>query len=239
MPRSIAFLTAWEKGPVRLFLGDCLSLGKVRADAIITDPPYGMDNCTDSTRFSGGNHARGDGVDNWRPILGDKEPFDPSPWLKFPTVLLWGANHFAQRLPVGTTLVWIKRADNLFGSFLSDAEIGWMNKGHGVYCFRKQFPPPLRAQEAIVNGRCCVHPNQRPIELLKWAMRRAGIPAGATVFDPYMGSGTTGVACLQMGLRFIGAEIEPVYFDTAKARIQLQMASMTPVAPLPVEKFDA
>lgn len=116
----------------RLICGDCPTMGRIEADAVISDPPYGMNLDTDNSRFSGGNAAsvcrRGNGVGtgNAAPIIGDAEPFDPSPWLDYERVVLFGSNHFASRLPVGTTLVWLKRNDAAFGSFLSDAEIAWM-----------------------------------------------------------------------------------------------------------------
>ena len=209
-------------GRATLYLGDCRdilpTLGKV--DAVVTDPPYGMNWNTDSTRFTGGvapDVRRGAGRDDWGAILQDDEPFDPTPFLGFPKVVLFGSNHYAARLPVGTTLVWIKRADHLFGSFLSDAEIVWMKGGHGVYCFRKQFPPPSRMAE---NGGKVAHPTQKPVALLCWCIERAKVGAEETILDPFMGSGTTGVAAVQMGRNFIGIERDPAYFDIALRRIE-------------------
>jgi site-specific DNA-methyltransferase (adenine-specific) len=123
---------------------------------------------------------------------------------------------YAQRLPVGTSLVWIKKADRLFNTFLSDAEVAWMKGGYGVYCFRKTFPPPLRIQEG--NGKV-LHPNQKPIALLEWCLSMAKVTAGMTVLDPYMGSGSTGVACMRMGINFIGIEKDPGHFETSEIRI--------------------
>lgn len=214
---------------VKLILGDCLEVMRTleagSVDAVITDPPYGMNWNTDSTRFSGAkNHPSAwTGRSDWGPIIQDDKPFDPLPWLSFPAVILWGSNHYANRLPLGTTLVWIKRAPILYGSFLSDAEIGWMKSGYGVYCFEKQFPPPSRIVEG--NGET-LHPNQKPIALLKWCMDMAKVPINATVLDPFMGSGTTGVACVQTGRNFIGIEIDPTYFDIARRRIEI--AQMQP-----------
>jgi DNA modification methylase len=54
---------------------------------------------------------------------------------------------------------------------------------------------------------------------MKWCFDKAKIPKGATVLDPFMGSGTTGVACVQTGRNFIGIEIDPAYFEIAKKRI--------------------
>lgn len=206
-------------GRATLYLGDCRDvlpkLGKV--DACITDPPYGMKWNIDSTRFTGGQYKRGVGREDWGAILQDDQPFDPAPWLDFPRVVLFGANHFAARLPLGTTLIWLKKADHLFGTFLSDAEVAWMKGGHGVYCFRKQFPPPSRMAE---HDGTVAHPTQKPISLMAWCIEHAKVPASATILDPFMGSGTTGVAAVQMGRDFIGIEREPAYFDIACKRIE-------------------
>jgi DNA modification methylase len=197
-------------GNATLYLGDCLTiLPELRADAVITDPPYGMAYNTNSTRFSG---TRGGNKANWGGIAGDDKPFDPSPWLAFERVVLWGANHYASRLPVGTSLVWIKRYAEAFGSFLSDAELAWMKGGHGVYCKQGPFP------QSIASDR--EHPSQKPVELMLWCIEKAKVPDGATVLDPYMGSGTTGLACLQRALPFVGIEMDANYFAVACERIR-------------------
>ena len=212
-------------GNATLYCGDCLDIlpHLTGIDAVITDPPYGMNLNTDNSRFSGGNTAsvlkrgrRGKGTANGAPILHDDEPFDPSPWLNFDKVVLWGVNHFGQRVPAGTQLVWIKRFDKAFGSFLSDAEIAWMKGGHGVYCKR----------DLTLNGEALtrVHPTQKPVPLMAWCMEKAKVPEGATVLDPFCGSGSTGVACIQTGRKFIGIEKDPTYFDIARRRLEYELA---------------
>ena len=114
-------------GACTLYLGDCRDIAPtlVGVEAVIPDPPYGMKWNTDSTRFSGGennNRKIGAGRSNWGAIIGDEVEFDPAPWLAYDEVILWGANHYGGQLPVGTTLVLVKRNDAAFGSFLSDAE---------------------------------------------------------------------------------------------------------------------
>ena len=200
-----------------MYLGDCLDMLPTMeaVDAVIADPPYGMNNDTNYSRFSGGDPnsvaRRGAGRDYGAPIANDDIPFNPSPWLVFDKVVLWGYNHFAAQLPVGTTLVWVKRNVAAFGSFLSDAELAWMKGGHGVYC-RQDL-----SMNAIARKR--IHPNQKPVSLMIWCMEKTKVPVGATVLDPFMGSGTTGVACVQTGRSFVGVEIDPDYFEIAKKRI--------------------
>ena len=207
-------MTDWQ-----VITGDCLEVMRGMdadsVDAVITDPPYGMNWNTDTTRFSGGNpdliNKRGIGRDWGAGVKGDDTPFDPSPWLCFPRVVLWGYQHYATRLPVGSTLVWIKRNDAAFGTFLSDAEMAWMKGGYGVYCKRDL------SMNAEATRR--VHPTQKPVELMKWVLDKAKVPVGGLVLDPFCGSGTTGVACVQTGRRFIGIEIDEGYADIARARI--------------------
>jgi DNA modification methylase len=228
---------------IDLRLGDCLEIlptieaGSVTA--VVTDPPYGMRTNTNSRRFSGGvygekryggNGDRGMGRE-WDLIQGDDQPFDPSRWLEFPKVIMWGSNHYAASLPVGTSLVWIKKSDDLFGTFLSDAEIGWMKGGHGVYCFRKEFPPPSRMYE---NHGKVAHPTQKPVKLMLWCFKKLKLKEGDTVLDPYAGSGTTAIACIRAGLNFIGCEIHEPYFLVAQKRIAAEQAKMSLFAGLEV-----
>ena len=206
---------------VTLILGNCLDYLPIIADAVVSDPPYGMNLDTDNSRFTAERHSttngkRNAGKHDGLKVLEDDQPFDPSPWLKYPAVVLFGSNHYAARLPVGTTLVWLKRNDAGFGTFLSDAEVAWMKGGHGVYAKR----------DLSMNGealtRC--HPCQKPVALMAWVMERAKVPAGATVLDPYMGSGSTGLAAIRTGRKFIGIERDPVHFASAVQRIRAELA---------------
>jgi DNA modification methylase len=204
---------------VTLYHGDCLEiLPEIEADAVISDPPYGMDWNPDTTRFSGGNDPsqRGNGRNDRRKVMHDDEPFDPSPWLAWDKVVLWGMHHFAQRLPVGSVLTWIKRNDDAFGSFLSDAELAWMKGGYGVYCRRDMS---MNAETATR-----IHPTQKPVGLMAWSMDKAKVPEGATVLDPYMGSGSTIIAAIRTGRKAIGIEKDPEHFKNAVERIKRELA---------------
>lgn len=200
-------------GAATLYLGDCRQILPALREldaAVVSDPPYGMKWNTDSSRFSGGhNPADRGGRADWGDIVDDDVPFDPAPWLEFRQAILWGANHFAARLPVGTLLVWLKRNDQAFGTFLSDAEVAWMKGGHGIYCRR----------DLSLNGatgtHARAHPTQKPVGLMRWCVGRTS----GTVLDPYMGSGTTGVACVHEGRPFVGVEVCERYFDAACRRI--------------------
>lgn len=194
---------------VRLICGDCRevlpTLGKV--DAVVTDPPYGVNFDTDYTRFTSGF-----GVERTthKEVHGDAEPFDPAPWLSVaPRVVMFGANIFSNKLPTGSWLVWDKRFTN-GKAFLADGEAAWMNAGYGVYIFSK-------TSQGFVRPEPIQHPTQKPVEVMQWVIEKAGNPE--TILDPFMGSGTTGVAAVKLGRKFIGIEIEPSYFDIACKRI--------------------
>ena len=208
-------------GSVRMFCADCLDilpeLEEGSVDAVVTDPPYGMNNDNNYTRFTAGPNGHGAAASrSYPPTIGDNTPFDPMPWLMFPRVVLWGFNHFASRVPVGTILVWIKRNDAAFGTFLSDAELAWMKGGHGVYCRRDFSIKSIARQKS--------HPNQKAVSLMEWCIEKCKTPPEGTVLDPFMGSGTTGVACIKTGRKFIGIEKEPKYFDIAVKRIEQALA---------------
>lgn len=207
-------------------IGDCtLYLGENadvlpdldRRCSIVSDPPYGMNWNTDSTRFTGGQHKRGDGRDNWGDIEGDAGPFDPSPWLTFRECVLWGANHYFSRLPIRRTLLWLKKPTHLLGTFLSDFEVGWASGGHGCFAHFRQFPPPSRMAEN--DGFSVAHPTQKPLSLMGWCITEFTRPE-QTIIDPFMGSGSTGVAAVRLGRPFIGVEKHPDHFDTACRRIE-------------------
>ncbi len=211
-------------GRVTLFLGDCMAIAPTLqgVDAVISDPPYGMDWDTDHTRFASGRRSPEVARDGRKShqrnkrIANDDKPFDPAPWLAWEKVVLFGSNHFGARLPVGTKLIWIKRYDEAFGSFLSDAEEAWMKGGHGIYCKRDTS---LYGES---NDR--LHPTQKPVPIMAWAMERAKVPAGAVVLDPFMGSGTTGIAAIRTGRRFVGIECDPTHYATALKRITDELA---------------
>lgn len=203
---------------VTLYNADCRDVLPLLSgvDAVISDPPYGMAWDGKVTRGKNGTDKTGPTKHHGKTILHDNEPFDPAPWVNFDRVILWGSNHFGCRLPVGTTLVWLKRYDEGFGSFLSDAEVAWMKGGHGVYCKR----------DVSLQGESKerVHPTQKPVPLMSWCLDLVKVPQSATVLDPYMGSGTTGIACIRTGRKFIGVEKDPEHFATACKRIEQELS---------------
>lgn len=200
-----------------IYHGDSLEIApKIKADSVVADPPYGIA-WKSNQRFSGGNSRRGAGTKH-RLIARDDEPFDPTPWLSYENVILWGANHFWGSLPRGSALVWLKRNDHALGSFLSDAEIAYFSSGSGVYVYRHVFAGSQRALEA---GRGpyagSAHSTQKPVGLMSWCLGKLKNPG--VVLDPFMGSGTTLVAARDLGIECVGIDIDEKHCETAKQRL--------------------
>lgn len=159
-------------GNATLYLGDCLEILPTldKVDAVVTDPPYGINHSGDSTRFSGGQTRRGPGS-NHGPIVGDYTGIDYSVFTNFGECILWGANNYLDQLSAGSLLVWVKRNDAAFGSFLGDAEVAWKKGGTGVYCYRRVFA----GSSAAIQGGMGVyghsaHPHQKPTEVMEWCL---------------------------------------------------------------------
>lgn len=205
----------YEQDGITIYHGDAREIAPqlTGIDAVISDPPYGMNNDCDYTRFTMGPNGHGKASSRTHEqVHGDDTPFNPAPWLDYRYVVLFGANHFGSRLPVGTTLVWIKRFDGGFGSFLSDAEVAWMKGGHGVYCHRDT------SLFADTHNRA--HPTQKPVGLMRWCIEKSGVSDGGTILDPFMGSGPTLRAAKDLGRKAIGIEISEEYCEIAAKRLQ-------------------
>jgi DNA modification methylase len=120
---------------------------------------------------------------------------------------MWGGNYFADVLPpTSKWFVWDKgqRINQ------SDGELAWTSLPGALRIMT------LNRVELMTDG--AEHPTQKPVRLMEWTLEQ--VKASGTVLDPFMGSGTTGVACVRRGCSFIGIEREPSYFDIAVRRIE-------------------
>ena len=195
-------------GDCRLILGDCFPVMRElpNFDAVLTDPPYGIGK-DGQVRTTGGNGGRKayefKGWDSVRP-----DPLTFAEILKIaPAQIIWGGNYFADLLPAtGQWLVWDKgqRINQ------SDGELAWTNKNGALRIFT--------LNRVALMGDGAVHPTQKPVEVMQWCL--SFFLKGAHVFDPFMGSGTTGVACLRRGHKFTGIERDPDYFEIACERVR-------------------
>ena len=207
-------------GNQRLILGDSLQVmpGLGRFDAVVTDPPYGIG-------YSPGGGGGGITDSNGKRyekrftskdlVIGDDGPFDPLPILALglPTIM-WGGNHFASRLPDSKAwLIWDKRRGTTVNDF-ADVEIAWSNLRTPARCLPHLWNGMLRDSERAVPR---VHATQKPIAVMEWCL--GFLPDAKTILDPFMGSGTTLVACQRMGRHGTGIELDPDYFEIACRRV--------------------
>ena len=195
-------------GDATLYLGDCMDILPTldKVDAVITDPPYGIgfDGMRPSTSSHGGRKA-------YEFMGWDKETPSADIFAEIfrisNTQVIWGANYFPEHIhPSMGWLFWDK------GQRISqsDGELAYTNMQKALRVFT------LNRASLAQDG--AVHPTQKPLALMKWCIEQAENPE--TILDPFMGSGTTGVAAIQMGRKFIGIEREPKYFDIACKRIE-------------------
>ena len=199
-----------------LYLGDCLevlpTLGKF--DAVVTDPPYGINVDVEMHKAGGTRH----GV-----ALAAKRHYEAKGWDSAPPSIaafelirsvsthqiIFGGNYF-DLPPSRCWLVWDKKVNGAF----ADCELAWTN-----------LDKPVRRLEWMWNGMLRKgqehreeHPTQKPLGVMEWCVGQLPVDA-LTILDPYLGSGTTGVAAVKLGRQFTGIEIDPGYFDIACRRI--------------------
>jgi site-specific DNA-methyltransferase (adenine-specific) len=209
-------------GDATLYLGDCREILPSIAgfDAIVTDPPYGKD-FKHSGCGKGGEPRLARVLRHKEPIIGDDQPFDPAHLLQLGVdAILWGANHYADKLPASAGwLVWDKLEWSTPDTF-ADCELAWHRDGTKV----RKLPLMWKGIRVAAAARAeCggaakrFHPMQKPVALLRWCL--AQIPKAETILDPYMGSGSCGLACWHEGRRYVGIEIDERYFDIACRRI--------------------
>jgi DNA modification methylase len=202
-------------GPHRLILGDCLevmpTLGKV--DAVVTDPPYGT-----ADAWQGGNKhgwGRQDGLkakrNAWDATRPKREAFEQIIAISNEQII-WGGNYFADLLPPSMRwLAWDKCQRNFT---LADFELAWTSQNKAARAFN------LSRSQAAIDGKEN-HATPKPVALMEWCL--GFLPNAKTILDPFMGSGTTGVACQKLGRAFIGIELDPEYFAIACKRVDEAM----------------
>jgi site-specific DNA-methyltransferase (adenine-specific) len=211
-------------GDAVLYLGDWHTLRPIRdqehIDAVISDPPYGIgftQSGKHGSRFNGVGVSKAARERGTPPVAGDDQPFDPIPLVTLArNVILWGADHFYPRLPdCGRWLAWNKLGDMEPWDSFSDVEFAWHSIEGAARIFSMKWKG-IACEKRGENNGLREHPMQKPVRLMEWCV---GMSAGR-VLDPYMGAGTTGVACANLHRPFVGVEIEPRWFDIACRRIE-------------------
>ena len=194
-------------GNATLYLGDCLeilpTLGEAQGFAIVTDPPYGI-----ARIWSRGSERHGWTKTNAEGVLRnqwDDKPLDANAVAALLAAgdqhIIWGGNYF----PLPQSRCWLVWNKPERGFSLAEAELAWTSFDAVVRVFDGNRSEPDR-----------LHPTQKTVALMNWCVAKTK----GTVIDPFMGSGTTGVACMNLGRKFIGIEIDQKYFDIAARRIE-------------------
>lgn len=189
-----------------MYLGDCREIlaELPRIDAIVTDPPYG-ENYTKAGGFST-NWRDWRGQAPWDERRPDRALFD---LMREKSVhqIIWGGNYFTDYLPPSMQwFVWDKGQRDFS---LADFEMAWSSQRKAARVVQ------YSRGKAREDGK--EHPTQKPVEVMAYCIE--ALVGARLICDPFMGSGTTGVAAIKTGRHFIGIEIEPRYFDIACRRI--------------------
>lgn len=212
-------------GDATLYLGDCLEILPTlpKVDAVITDPPYGIGYAHSGFRDGRIGNTKAANLRGCPMVFGDDVPFDPAPFISLcSNVMMFGADHFYTRLPDSGRWIAFDKLGGMepWDSFC-DVEFAWHSHNKPARIFSMKWKG-LACDKQGENGGLRVHTTQKPIRLMRWCIEQAGMPD--LILDPFMGSGTTGVAAIQLGRKFIGIEIEPKYFDIACERIYAAVA---------------
>jgi DNA modification methylase len=209
-----------ETDQYTLYLADCMDVLPTLegVDAVVADPPYGIGYKPQGHATSGSKALR-----SFSPadqLIGDtgKLDFDPRPWLELGgKQVWWGANYYANKLPNAKGwLCWFK-ARGMESTNFSAAEMAWTTLPNAVRALDFRWMGVIRDAD---NSSPSLHPTQKPIQVMRWCIELCDLPPNSLILDPFMGSGTTGVAAIELGHRFIGIEIDPEYFETAHKRIK-------------------
>lgn len=186
----------------------CEDVPMPEAAAAITDPPYEI-----GKAWKRGFH----GANGKSPLWGKDQTWDKLHPLtlelpkKYDMCVIWGGN-FYPLPPSRCWFVW----DKLQSNRGADCELAWVQADLAPKVFRMSR---IDAYVNKANGLKKTHPAQKPLPLMEWCIDNLKLPLGSTIFDPFMGSGTTGVAAINKGMRFVGIERDPQHFQTAVERI--------------------
>lgn len=190
---------------VEVWLGDMVEILPTLAgtfDAIVTDPPYGL-----GKKMQGGTWGAKDefsGFLKWD-LEAKQEWVDLILAASVPTIL-WGGNYF--NVPAARCWLFWNKINSV--PTMADAEMAWTNLDKPA----KRFDHPVGRVEYG-------HPTSKPLPLIEWCVSH--VPSAACILDPFLGSGTSGVAAVKAGKRFIGIEIDETYHGTACRRIEAAM----------------
>ena len=202
----------------KIICGDCLEvmrgLPDKCVDLVLTDPPYGIGEAKGKNKTRGKlAKAKDYGVDDWDDRIPERGVFDEIRRVS-KHAIIFGGNYFAEYLDNSPCwLVWDK--DN-GGCDFADCELAWTNFHTAVRKFTFRWHGMLQGDMKEKETR--YHPTQKPVKLFRQILDSYSNP-GDIILDPFLGSGTTAVACVETGRHFIGIELEEKYCEIARRRV--------------------
>ena len=187
-------------------------------DLILTDPPYGLNIAKNG--FVGGNNmaqATDYKPQEWDEKIPDKEAFEQM-FRVAKNLIIFGGNYMTEYLPPSSCwIVWDKQNTGNF----ADCELAWTSFKTAVRKFKWRWNGMIQEQNWKEKR---FHPTQKPLGLIRQILKEYG-KEGQLICDPFMGSGTTALACKQLSMNFIGFEINPEYCKIARERLQQDILS--------------
>ena len=212
---------------INLNLGDCLEAMRAMPDnsyeLAIVDPPYGIGEDGKS------NHSRG--------LLATPKQYTPKNWDKEPpsvqyfkelkrvskNQIIWGANHFIDRLPYASSC-WIAWNKDNGSTDFADCELAYTSFNTAVRMFTWRWNGML--QQDMKNKEQRIHPTQKPVKLYEWLLDNYA-KEGDRILDTHLGSGSIALACHNRGYSLDAYEIDEEYYNAAKERLRVHQSQLT------------
>jgi DNA modification methylase len=196
-------------GDATMYLGNNLDVLPLLGafDAVVTDPPYGIGADKAAAKNKGKWGWTDFGDSDWDKERPDRKIFDLMLACSKEQII-WGGNYFTDYLP--PTMQWLIWDKGQRDFSLADFEMAWSSqqKAARILDYSRSL--------ALKDGK--KHPTQKPVQVMAWCL--GFLPKAKTICDPFMGSGTTGVAAVRSGKKFTGIEVDEKYFDICCQRIQ-------------------
>lgn len=205
---------------------DCMEYMRTLSDKMfdlaVVDPPYGIG------ENGSKNHTRGKlaVAKNYKAFAGDDlHPPSPDYFKQLIRVsknqIIFGANHFADRIPNPASSCWIVWDKENGNSDFADCELAWTSFKTAVRIFHFRWQGMLQGNMANKEQR--IHPTQKPVALYAWIYEKYANP-GDKILDTHLGSGSSRIAAYDAGLDFVGCEIDPDYFKAQEERFRAHTA---------------
>jgi len=215
-----------------VFNEDCIQVMKRYPDKFfdiaVVDPPYGIKeaagkNASRNKGFGKGNSkskkitfSKDYGHKDW-----DNEPASVDYFIELKRVsknqIIWGANHFIERIPNANSSSWIVWDKDNGESDFADAELAWTSFSKAVRMYKFRWNGLL--QQDMKNKELRIHPTQKPVGLYNWIFHKYA-ESGQKILDTHLGSGSSRIAAHKAGLSFVGCEIDKDYFDAQEKRFK-------------------